>query len=113
MNEEDTLNYFKEMLPEPEMVDNEKSSWKYGMTRDRFLQIDISGEGLTEEEWKQGYHWCYEWDAMLVGPGQEEALMCSCDHPAIEEWKKSEEGKAMRKDMEEKMEGDKNAKGDS
>lgn len=73
------------------------------MDNERFLELDRSGKGLTEEEWKQGYHWCLEWDDMLVGPGQDEALFCSCDHPKIEEWKQSEEGKRMRKDLDERL----------
>jgi hypothetical protein len=32
---------------------------------------------------------------MLVGPGTIEATVCSCNHPKIEEWKQSEEGKRM------------------
>lgn len=111
MSEDDSLNYFKNMKLEPEESGNH--AWTGSMSRERFLELDLSGNGLTKDEWEQGYHWCYEWDAMLVGPGQEEALMCNCDHPAIEKWKISEEGKAMRKDMEERMEGDKNTKGDS
>ena len=73
------------------------------MDDERFLELDRSGNGLTEEEWEQGYHWCYEWDGMLVGPGQPEALVCSCDHPKIEEWKQSDEAKQMLKEQEERM----------
>jgi len=73
------------------------------MDRERFLELDRSGKGLTDEEYAQGYHWCYEWDEMLVGPGQPEALVCSCNHPKIEEWKQSEEAQAMLKEREERM----------
>lgn len=73
------------------------------MSDERFLELDRSGQGLTEEEWNQGYHWCLEWDDMLVGPGQDEALFCGCNHPKIEEWKRSEEGQRMLKEMEERL----------
>lgn len=73
------------------------------MSDERFLELDRSGQGLTEEEWNQGYHWCLEWDDMLVGPGQDEALFCGCNHPKIEEWKRSEEGQRMREEMEERL----------
>ena len=70
----------------------------------RFLELDRSGQGLTKEEWDKGYHWCLEWDGMLVGPGEDEALFCSCNHPAIEEWKKSEEGIRMQEELNKRLE---------
>jgi len=34
---------------------------------------------LTEEEIKQGYHWCFsEWDGMFVCPDDPEYLYCTC-----------------------------------
>lgn len=65
------------------------------MNRERYIELDNSGTGLTEEEYNQGWHWCGEWDDMLVGPGTIEATVCSCNHPKIEEWKQSEEGQRM------------------
>jgi hypothetical protein len=41
---------------------------------------------------------------MLVGPNTDEALVCSCGHPAIERWKESEEGKKMQKALDERFE---------
>lgn len=73
------------------------------MDRERFLALDRSGKGLTDEEFAQGYHWCYEWDEMLVGPGQAEALVCSCQHPVIEAWKRSPEALAMQAKLEHRM----------
>ena len=75
------------------------------MDDERYLELDRSGQGLTKEEWDRGWHWCFEWDSMLVGPGEEEALMCKCDHPAIETWKKSEEGVRMRDELNKRLEG--------
>jgi hypothetical protein len=74
------------------------------MNRERYIELDRSGTGLTKEEWEQGWHWCNEWDGMLVGPNTDEALVCSCDHPAIERWKESEEGKKMQKALDERFE---------
>ena len=74
------------------------------MNRERYTELDRSGTGLTPEEWDQGWHWCVEWDGLLVGPNTEEALVCSCNHPVIEAWKESEEGKKMQKDLDERFE---------
>ena len=74
------------------------------MNRERYIELDRSGTGLTKEEWEQGWHWCNEWDGMLVGPNTDEALVCSCSHPAIETWKGSEEGKKLQKDLDERFE---------
>jgi hypothetical protein len=72
------------------------------MDRERYIELDSAGEGLTPEEWERGWHWCLEWDGMLVGPNSHEALVCSCDHPAIEAWKASEDGKKLQKEIEER-----------
>lgn len=68
------------------------------MDRERYIELDNSGTGLTKEEWEAGWHWCYEWDGMLVGPNTPEALCCSCSHPAIEAWKKTPEAEALMKE---------------
>ena len=70
------------------------------MNRERYIELDNSGKGLTEEEYNQGWHCCGEWDGMLVGSGMIEATVCSCNHPKIEEWKQSEEGQRMLKEGE-------------
>lgn len=76
---------------------------KLPVNKERYLEVERSGQGLTEEEFNQGWHWCYEWDSMLVGPGSEEALFCSCNHPKIEEWKNSESGQKLRKEMDHRL----------
>lgn len=41
-------------------------------------------EKLTLEERTEGWHWCCEWDGLLVGPGMDELEPCSClpkEHP--------------------------------
>jgi hypothetical protein len=74
------------------------------MNRERYMELDRAGDGLTKEEWEVGWHWCNEWDGMLIGPGTEEALVCSCDHPAIETWKESEAGMKLQKELEKRFE---------
>lgn len=68
------------------------------MDRERYIELDNSGTGLTKEEWEAGWHWCYEWDGMLVGPNTHEATCCTCDHPAIEAWKKTPEAQAFMRE---------------
>lgn len=65
------------------------------MNKERYNELESTGLGLTKEEYHQGWHWCNEWDGMLVGPSTQEALVCSCNHPAIEAWKETEEAKEM------------------
>ena len=51
------------------------------MTNDRYLQAEHTGI-LTEEELKEGWHWCPDWDFMLIGPEMEgEWDCCSCPEP--------------------------------
>lgn len=33
---------------------------------------------LTKEEMEQGWHWCYDFDGLLVGPGMGEQQHCHC-----------------------------------
>ena len=33
---------------------------------------------LTEDEIKDGWHFCCEWDGLLVGPGMKETEHCQC-----------------------------------
>lgn len=33
---------------------------------------------LRPSEFKAGWHWCYEWDGLLVGPGMGELAHCQC-----------------------------------
>jgi hypothetical protein len=40
---------------------------------------------LTADELKDGWHFCYDWDGLLVGPGLWELVHCHClrrEHPA-------------------------------
>jgi len=49
------------------------------MTDERYNELMDNPEGvLTEEELKLGWHWCYDWDGLLVGPGSPEKQCCTC-----------------------------------
>lgn len=54
------------------------------MTQERFAELnDMSVPTdelpkMTPEEVAAGYHYCFEWDGLLVGPEMEEALPCHC-----------------------------------
>lgn len=48
------------------------------MNHNRYYQIDRDGYGLTEEEVKDGWHFCPEWDQMLIGPDMPELESCTC-----------------------------------
>ena len=48
------------------------------MDKERWIEIDLAGKGLTFEELKDGWHFCYEWDEMLIGPGMPECEACLC-----------------------------------
>ncbi len=74
------------------------------MNRERYIELSKSGMGLTNEELERGWHWCGEFDYMLVGPNTDEALVCSCGNPAIERWKESEDGKRMKKGLDDRLE---------
>lgn len=53
------------------------------MDRKRWNELmnDDSTE-LTPEEVAQGWHWCWEWDGLLVGPGMKELEACVCSATA-------------------------------
>ena len=51
------------------------------MTDERYnalmSQMDLS---LTEEEIEEGWHFCWDWDGLVVGPGMiVELACCSCE----------------------------------
>lgn len=42
------------------------------------MRGDINYE-LTNEEYSLGWHFCYDWDGLLVGPGMKEyEEFCTC-----------------------------------
>lgn len=55
----------------------------HGMHPDRYEFLQ-NGTGpcvrLSEEEMKDGWHWCGEWDDLLVHYKDEEFKYCTCSH---------------------------------
>ena len=48
------------------------------MTIERWIEVNNGGDKLTEEEKAQGFHFCYEFDGLLVGPDMVEWKFCHC-----------------------------------
>lgn len=52
------------------------------MTPERYAELEEAGTGITEEEWKQGVHFCHEFDGLLVvgihGKGSMDCCGPSC-----------------------------------
>lgn len=48
------------------------------MNEERYNQLDCTGEAPTPEEQAEGWHYCVEWDEMLIGPGWPEMDACIC-----------------------------------
>jgi hypothetical protein len=53
------------------------------MTKKRYNELmdQANNLSLTKEEMAEGWHWCNEWDGLLVGPGDRELECCSCLPP--------------------------------
>lgn len=48
------------------------------MSGHRWTMLERKGTGLTESEIQAGWHFCNEWDGLLVGPGMIEQEACTC-----------------------------------
>ena len=48
------------------------------MTNSRYTEVFNNAAELTEAECAQGWHFCAEWDGLLVGPGMAELQHCTC-----------------------------------
>lgn len=56
------------------------------MTEERWIELNENQSSqLTEEEIAEGWHFCLEWDGLLVGPGMQEMECCNCFEPAEKE----------------------------
>ena len=49
------------------------------MERERYLAVQRGDEELTEQEIADGWHFCWEWDEMLIHPSWPEAEACTCE----------------------------------
>lgn len=52
------------------------------MSTERWTALmDNDLEQLTAEELADGWHFCWEWDGLLVGPNMGEIEFCECPYP--------------------------------
>ena len=50
------------------------------MTNERYIELELNQEAkLTSEEINDGYHWCVDWDGMLVGADMDAIDGCTCN----------------------------------
>ena len=50
------------------------------MTKKRYLEIEFGDLKISEAERNAGWHFCEEWDYMLIGPPMLEWDYCTCKH---------------------------------
>ena len=41
-------------------------------------EAELSFNQLSPEEISQGWHFCYDWDGLLIGPGNFKMDSCNC-----------------------------------
>ena len=72
------------------------------MNRQRYLDL-VRHEAclLTEAEIEEGWHFCEEFDFMLIGPGMQELRCCDC--PCAAEAKKEVVKEVWTRKLERKM----------
>ena len=56
------------------------------MTDDRWQEVEFGLSKLTPEEIESGWHFCPEWDYLLIGPGMGEK--CDCNSLKVNEKRK-------------------------
>ena len=50
------------------------------MTRERWYEVQFNDDAkLSESEVAAGWHFCDEFDCLLVGPGMGELRCCTCE----------------------------------
>ena len=55
-----------------------------GMSLDRWTHLMENDIQLSPDELAAGWHWCPDWDDLLVGPGMGELDHCTCTGAHIE-----------------------------
>lgn len=60
------------------------------MTGKRYEELTNELVDLTDEEFKQGWHFCLNFDGLLIGPGMLEMTVCSC-HPMGDKYEATDE----------------------
>ncbi len=51
---------------------------RYKMFMDKWIELNNITGGLTEAEIKQGWHFCPDWDFLLISPDSKEGECCTC-----------------------------------
>ena len=48
------------------------------MDDERYKYLEVTGAPITDKEIQEGWHYCYEWDGMLINKSWPEAECCKC-----------------------------------
>jgi hypothetical protein len=49
------------------------------MNEQRYRELMGSPDAkITDEEWEEGWHYCPDWDFLLIGPETIESEACTC-----------------------------------
>jgi hypothetical protein len=51
---------------------------RYNELMNKFIGLSDLYGGLTSEEMKQGWHYCPDWDFLLIHPDNAEGESCTC-----------------------------------
>lgn len=51
------------------------------MTPERYKELETTDHPLTKEEVAEGWHFCPDWDEMLIHQSWPEKECCLCDPP--------------------------------
>lgn len=54
------------------------------MNNRRMRDLELGVSKLTEQEVKEGWHFCPDWDGMLLGPDWPERESCYCNFDIAE-----------------------------
>lgn len=60
------------------------------ITKARWIELERDGGQLTPEEFASGWHYCWDWDGLLIGPGCPEIECCTCTSAGDDEMARSE-----------------------
>lgn len=73
----DSCCYCRERGSERMDVSGMADKPKVDISEERYRKL-MSGESLTPEEIADGWHFCCEWDGLLIHPSWREARVCAC-----------------------------------
>jgi len=87
------------------------------MDRERYIRIQNGAEDLTPEEVEDGWHFCPDWDDMLIHVDDDEFQCCPCSwmdkfrtperqaayEKRFEEWEKSQKAMDRLSELDEEL----------